>query len=309
MEADGILLLDKEFGLTSFEVVSRVKKILGVSKAGHAGTLDPYATGLLILALGRATKIAGYLSRSDKTYQARIRLGQSRDTFDRFGRITDESKIVVGMDEIVPVLESFRGDFSQIIPAFSAAHYQGKRLYELARKGRETPITHRTVKIGKLDLVDFNFPYLMLEIGCSSGTYIRSIAHQLGQELGCGAHLYSLVRTTVGDYSLDHAITLLQLEALVRLGLMGEYIIPIERALKLPALIIDNHKRGGIKNGQDVLGEDIDHTENEFAEGDLVGLKDKSGSFLAIGRACVSSLEMNQPAVGRLKIFEYKRVI
>ncbi len=309
MEADGILLLDKEFGLTSFEAVSRVKKILGASKAGHAGTLDPYATGLLILALGRATKIAGYLSRSDKTYLARIRLGQSRDTFDRFGRITEENETVVGPDEIVPVLEGFRGDFSQIIPAYSAAHYQGKRLYELARKGRETPVTYRTVKIGKLDLIDFNFPYLMLDIGCSSGTYIRSIAHQLGQKLGCGAHLYSLVRTAVGDYDLAHAITLLQLEALVKLGLIGDYIIPIESALRLPALIIDDHKRAGIKNGQDVLGDDIDHSENDFSEGDLVGLKDKSGSFLAIGRACVSSLEISRPAASRRKIFEYKRVI
>jgi tRNA pseudouridine55 synthase len=309
METDGILLLNKEFGLTSFEAVSRVKKILGTSKAGHAGTLDPYATGLLILALGRATKIAGYLSRSDKTYLARIRLGQTRDTFDRFGGITGESGIIVRLHEIESVLESFRGDFSQIIPAFSAIHYQGKRLYELARKGQATPLRYKTVKINKLDLIEYNFPYLMLEIGCSSGTYIRSLAHQLGQELGCGAHLYSLVRTTVGDYRLADTITLLQLEALVKLGLIGEYIIPIERALKLPALIIDDHKRDGIKDGQDVLGGDIDHTENDFAEGDLVGLKDKSGSFLAIGLACISSQEMNQPAVGRRKIFEYKRVI
>jgi len=308
MDISGILLLDKEFGLTSFEAVSRVKKILGCKKVGHAGTLDPYATGLLIVTAGKATKIAGYLSQRDKTYLARIRLGQCRDTYDRFGRITAESDKMVDEHLTRAALKEFKGDFRQIIPPYSAARFQGERLYELARKGLKTPERYKNVKIYGIELLEFIYPYVMLEIRCSSGTYVRSLAHQLGEKLGCGAHLYSLVRTSIGACNLEGALTLLQLEALIRLGLFDEYLISMESALKIPALIVIDSKIGGIKNGREVLPEDIFVDEIKFEKGELVGLMDSSGNFLAIGRACVSSGEIFDPAQGRRKIFDYERV-
>ncbi|HER00493.1 MAG TPA: tRNA pseudouridine(55) synthase TruB, partial [candidate division Zixibacteria bacterium] len=216
MMSDGVLLIDKGFGLTSSEAVQTAKRLTGSRKAGHTGTLDPFATGLLLVTLGRATKISAYLGNSRKRYRAKIRLGETRDTFDRFGKIVERREADFKLREILTALKEFEGEVEQIIPPHSAAHINGERMYELARRGKEVPVKKKVVKVHELSILDYQAPFLELDISCESGTYIRSIPHQLGESLGCGAHLFSLVRTQAGRFSLDGAVTLVQLEAAIK---------------------------------------------------------------------------------------------
>jgi tRNA pseudouridine55 synthase len=309
MISDGIIPVDKDFGLSSFEVVSRVKKLLHIRKVGHTGTLDPQATGLMLIALGKATKIASYLSNKRKTYLAKIRLGQSRNTFDRFGSITGEKEVSVSVQDTEGIINGLKGDFEQLIPPFSAAHHEGQRMYKLAREGVEFPAKYRTVKIHNIKVTDYTEQILSIDIECSSGTYIRSIAHQLGEKLGCGAHLYSLRRTSVGQHSAGSAMSLRQLESLVKLKLVGEHIIPIHQAIKIPALIVDDQNCMSVQQGRDILQDSVYQMEQNFQPGDLIGIKDRAGSLLAIGLACCSSDSIRQKTVDGTKVFDYKRVI
>lgn len=306
---NGIILIDKTHGLSSAETVSRVKKLCRVSRVGHTGTLDPGATGLLILTLGKATKISAYLSNEVKSYRAVIYLGESRDSYDRFGKITDGSECLLNESQIESALTDFRGEIEQIIPPYSAVHHDGKRMYELAREGLEIPAKYRKVKITELDLLGYQKPLLSIDVVCSSGTYIRSIAHELGKKLGCGAHLAGLIRTSVGKFQLGNAITLSQLEAVVKLRRLNDYIIPIHEVLSLPSLIINDNKCEGVQYGQDILNRDIMKLGPDFTAGDTIAVKNKLGNLLAIGTALISSQKVRQNVVPSEKILEYKRVI
>jgi tRNA pseudouridine55 synthase len=202
---EGLLLVDKPRGITSHDVVDKVRRALGTKKVGHAGTLDPMATGLMLIGVGRATRLLRYLTGLDKTYEGTGRLGEETDTLDADGKTIGTSAVNVTVEALEEVLASLTGDQQQIPPAFSAIKVGGKRLYEAARKGEEVSVPPRRVFVRTFDLMSFVAPDLDFRVECSSGTYIRSLVADAGVALGCGAHLVRLVRTHVGPFALAEA--------------------------------------------------------------------------------------------------------
>jgi len=211
---DGVLLLNKPVGITSNAALQKAKWLLNARKAGHTGTLDPFADGLLPLCFGEATKFSAYLLDADKRYRAVLQLGVTTTTGDPEGEVLDTREVTVGRDDIAAVLPRFVGDIEQIPPMHSALKHQGRPLYEYARAGIEIERPPRRVHIRTLDLIECALPRVVLDVQCSAGTYIRTLAQDIGAALGCGAHLTALTRTTAGGFALDQAHTLAQLESL-----------------------------------------------------------------------------------------------
>jgi tRNA pseudouridine55 synthase len=218
---DGILLIDKPVGWTSFDVVAKLRgmrkaqfKAAGMTptkrqlRVGHAGTLDPFATGLLIILLGDATKRSDEFLKKDKTYEATIRLGAISSTGDPEGELTEVSEHVPALEEISAALKQFEGEISQTPPAYSAIKINGQRAYKLARKGAEVEIPTRQVTIHKLELIEYSYPDVRIRTHVSSGTYIRSLAADIGEALGTGAYCIELRRTAIGTYSIDGATSI-----------------------------------------------------------------------------------------------------
>lgn len=214
---EGVLPIDKPAGPTSHDMVARARRALGTRRIGHTGTLDPFASGLLLLCVGRATRIAEYLSGMDKRYTAVVRLGVSTDTADATGAVTEERDAGgVTQREVETALQAQRGSILQTPPAYSAKKIGGERSYALARQGRAVPLAPVPVTIRELILVEFALPDVHLDVLCSSGTYIRAIARDLGEALGVGAHLTALRRTAVGPHAVASAVTADVLEAAAR---------------------------------------------------------------------------------------------
>jgi tRNA pseudouridine55 synthase len=211
---DGALLLDKPVGLSSNAALQKAKKLLGAAKAGHAGTLDPLASGLLLVLFGEATKFAGPLLDADKEYLATVKLGERTTTGDAEGAVI--AKKAVSVDGLAVVLGSFRGEIEQVPPMHSALKHQGTPLYRLARRGQEVERAARKVRISTLEQIELAGDKLVLRVACSKGTYIRVLAQDIGEALGCGAHLSALRRTGSGRFRVDHALTL---EALQDMGM------------------------------------------------------------------------------------------
>ncbi|HYQ61378.1 MAG TPA: tRNA pseudouridine(55) synthase TruB [Desulfatiglandales bacterium] len=228
--SDGVLIVDKEEGETSFSVVRKVKKLLKVSKVGHAGTLDPFATGLLLVLVGQGTKLSPYLMAGDKTYLGTLALGTETDTLDRTGRVTAVKPVPKLDPELIrEKARAFVGETEQTPPSFSALKVQGKRAYSLARKGLPVTLEKRRVRIMELAVLSLDLPDVTFRVVCSSGTYVRTLAADLGKELGVGAHLKALRRTAIGPYGVEDAL---------RSGDMGasaeavkKRIIPLRHAL------------------------------------------------------------------------------
>ena len=196
---DGLILIDKPQDLTSHDVVQSIRKILKIKKAGHYGTLDPLATGLLVVALGKATRLFPFFSKTEKVYKGQIKLGFSTDTYDSQGTPTStETKDFPDKKRLLEAMKKFEGDIDQIPPLFSAKKYKGKPLYILARKKKEIKREPRKIFVHYFRIKEFNAPFVDFEVKCSSGTYIRSLAHDLGKNLGCGAHLTRLKREKAG---------------------------------------------------------------------------------------------------------------
>lgn len=211
--AEGILLVDKPAGKTSFSVIAALRRLLGVAKIGHCGTLDPFATGLLIILVGRSyTRLSDQLMGHDKMYTAELLLGVETDSYDCDGQIVAQNDHIPSLQAIEEAIALFQGEVEQIPPMFSAKKVQGRKLYELARKGIEIERKAATVTM-KCHLISYNYPKIIFDVECSKGTYIRSIAHDLGRHLQCGAHLTALRRVSSGTFSLDHAIDGVQLFA------------------------------------------------------------------------------------------------
>ena len=208
-QLEGILNVDKPAGMTSHDVVSRVRRVAQMRRVGHAGTLDPLATGVLLLCLGRATRLAEYLIGHAKSYAATIRLGQETNTYDADGAILAERPFSqLTHNQIEQALTTFRGPIQQRPPMYSAVKKDGQPLYKLARRGQEVERPHRAVTIFRLDLIDWQPPHLTLQVTCSSGTYIRSLAHDLGQILDCGGHVTALRRTAISQFKVETAVSL-----------------------------------------------------------------------------------------------------
>lgn len=204
-----ILNIDKPKGITSFGVVSRIRKKLGIKKVGHCGTLDPIAEGVLIVLVGKATKRAEEFSGLDKKYRAVVRLGISTDTYDNTGKVVKEHETAnIDIQDVKRIIQQFSGEIEQIPPMFSAVKIGGKKLYKLARQGVEIERHPRKINIFSIELVDFQNPLLVIDVHCSKGTYIRSLADDIGKALGCGGCIESLTRLSAGDFSIENSIKL-----------------------------------------------------------------------------------------------------
>lgn len=227
---DGVLIVDKEEGETSFSVVRKVKKLLKVSKVGHAGTLDPFATGLLLVLVGQGTKLSPYLMAGDKTYLGTLTLGTETDTLDRTGRVTAVKPVPKLEPELVRErARAFVGETEQTPPSFSALKVQGKRAYSLARKGLPVILEKRRVRIMELAVLSLDLPDVTFRVVCSSGTYVRTLAADLGKELGVGAHLKALRRTVIGPYGVEDALRSADMGASAEE--VKKRIIPLRHAL------------------------------------------------------------------------------
>jgi len=248
---DGVLAVDKEAGESSFSVVRKARKALGVKKAGHAGTLDPFATGLLVILLGQGTKLSSFLMAGRKRYLATLRLGCETDTLDLTGRAVRTRPVPdLEPEEVKEKARLFLGEVEQTPPAFSAVKHQGRRAYELARQGVFAALKKRTVTIHKLDVLSVDLPDVTLLVECSGGTYIRTLGADLGEALGAGAHLRALRRLASGGLCVDEAVPM---EALVREGagvLLKEKIILLKDALpEIRQVSVNEEGARRIRNG------------------------------------------------------------
>ncbi|HMA38057.1 MAG TPA: tRNA pseudouridine(55) synthase TruB [Chloroflexia bacterium] len=227
----GVLIVDKPLGCTSFDVVARVRRICGEKRVGHAGTLDPLATGVLPICLGSATRLIEFLADAGKEYRAVVRLGATSATYDGEGPITEQLTDPARLPEaaaLAAALARFRGPQQQRPPMHSAVQQGGQRLYELARRGLTVERQPRSITIYQLELLAYTPPDVALQIECSKGTYIRSLAHDLGAALGCGAYLAGLIRTRHGPFRLAEALPLPALEAAVQAGALGQVLRPAD---------------------------------------------------------------------------------
>jgi len=231
LELDGVLLLDKPVGLSSNHALQRAKRAMDAAKAGHTGTLDPFATGLLLCCMGRATKISGAMLNADKSYRATLQFGEETDSGDLTGIVTQRASQEVSVTEadLLNVLSQFTGILQQIPPMYSALKRDGKPLYEYARQGIELERPPREIKIYRIDLLSLEGSRAEIDVACSKGTYIRTLAQDIGRALGCYAHLAALRRTHVGPFSLDRAITLEALQAMTdpKQALLGLNELPV----------------------------------------------------------------------------------
>ncbi|MBE7042325.1 MAG: tRNA pseudouridine(55) synthase TruB [Ruminococcaceae bacterium] len=246
---NGILLIDKPQGKTSHDIVSVVRRTLQMKRVGHAGTLDPMATGVLVVLVGKATKVSDFLLNKDKRYRAGILLGCETDSYDMDGTVINKCEPRISEEQLKQVLQQLIGQQIQIPPMFSAIKQNGKKLYEMARKGIEVERHGREITIHSLDLLSFDGVHAEVEVHCSKGTYIRSLAHDIGAVLGCGACLDSLIRCASGQFSLADAITVEQLER-------GEYtLIPTHSVFPYPSVTVNEEQEKRIRNGAPVLFE------------------------------------------------------
>ena len=252
----GVFLLDKPQGMSSNDIMQKVKRIFQANKAGHTGALDPLATGMLPICLGEATKFSQFLLDADKRYLVTAKLGERTDTSDAEGQIVETRDVKVKTPEILTALEQFRGDILQVPTMFSALKHNGKPLYEYARQGITVEREARPITIFELNFIEYNAPYLTLEVHCSKGTYIRTLVDDLGEVLGCGAHVTMLRRTAVADYPTEKMLDWNALQALAEsqdLSLLDALLLPIDTAVaKLPTLTLYESQAQGIRFGQRV---------------------------------------------------------
>jgi tRNA pseudouridine55 synthase len=288
---DGLLLVRKPEGPTSHDIVASVRRILGLPRVGHFGTLDPFASGLLLVGVGKATRLFPFLGAAEKAYEGRIRLGVATDTYDRTGTVTSESALrsCLEVEAVRQAMGRFAGDVLQSPPPFSAKKFRGRPLYDYARRGKEVVPAPCRVKVRAFVLKRFSPPDIEFEVACSSGTYVRSLAHDLGQALGCGAHLLSLVRTSVGPYRLADALSLEDLADRLEAGRRAEALIPLAELLPhLPKLVLSAYDADRVKNGQSVAAAGLAGAAGAADEpssvSDPVRLFAPDGRLLALAR-------------------------
>jgi tRNA pseudouridine55 synthase len=275
MKDFGIIVVDKPVGPTSHQVVSVVRKGTGIRKVGHAGTLDPRASGVLVLCLGPATRLSEYLSTTVKRYHAVIRFGASTQTYDSEGDVVLETGTTPSRKSIEEALTQFEGKISQVPPPYSAIKVKGKRAYELAREGKPPDLEPREVTIHDLKFVSYKSPDLAVEIECSAGTYIRSLAHDLGEKLSTGAHLAALKRLKAGPFTIDDAVPLPKLEVGFMVDKWERYVLPAADALPdFPIVEIGSDDLNSIRHGHRIPASvgSSGMARGISAEGDLVAI-------------------------------------
>ncbi|MFW6029891.1 MAG: tRNA pseudouridine(55) synthase TruB [Halanaerobiales bacterium] len=281
---NGIINILKPAGKSSFQVVSCVRRILSCRKAGHTGTLDPSAVGVLPVCLGKATKVIPYIPEEEKEYMAEIVLGKTTDTLDAEGKIlteNDEWK-KLGIPEIEESIMKFTGDIKQIPPMYSAIHHKGKRLYKLARQGKEVEREARDVEIKEIELLEINLPIIKLRILCSKGTYIRTLADDIGKELDCGAYLSKLTRSKSGPFFIKDAVTLDELDREKE-----KLLLSLDFPLDFPKIFIKERVFELAKNGSSLLPDDLislDINLDELADKDKYILVYYNNFFISISK-------------------------
>jgi tRNA pseudouridine55 synthase len=272
----GVLVVDKPVGLTSHDVVQIIRRGTGIRRAGHTGTLDPRASGVLVVLIGPAVRLSEYVSASDKRYQATIRLGSSTDTYDAEGTITNFSNWDGVTEETFnDVLQKFVGEIEQVPPPYSAVKVKGKKAYESAREGEAVELEPRLIKVYSLDVLEWAPPEVVIDVYCSSGTYVRSLANDLGKELGCGAHLIGLRRTKSGRFTLRDAVPLRRLQDTFDAGTWYRNLIPAAEALAdWPMVELNADQVELVRHGHRVPGHEGDQgwSRGVSEQGDLVAL-------------------------------------
>ena len=291
---DGVLLVTKPYGITSNDLVTNMKQNIGIKRIGHTGTLDPRATGLMVVCLGRATKIVQFLTEIDKTYEAEIKLGVRSSTFDSEGILEEESRPVPQLSDkgIKAVLKEFSGKIIQKVPAYSAVKVGGQRLYTLARMGKPVETPEREVEIRDITLKKYSQPILEIDVTCSKGTYIRTLAHDIGERIGCGAYLHRLNRTRVGNFHLKDALSMNEIKYYRQAGTLKRHIHSIEEVLDFPVIKVNESFAPSIISGKSPRVKDITGFAGEFNPEDLISLMDHTGRIMAVGKIGVASAEI-----------------
>ena len=256
---DGLILVDKPGGVTSHDIVLRIREILGLEKVGHFGTLDPLATGLLLLAVGKATKLFPFFSKKDKAYRGKIRLGFSTDTYDALGKpLPEEQSGYPDRETLAKAMNTFVGEIKQVPPPYSAKKLDGKPLYKWARAKRMIHLEPSSVVVYSFDLIAYAPPFLDFESRCSTGTYVRSLVHDLGQRLGCGGHLAELRRLAVGEYDISAAFSLERVKRLAEGGQTADFVLPLETLLpEFPKVILKESGARELQKGKNLPAEHI----------------------------------------------------
>jgi tRNA pseudouridine55 synthase len=285
----GALNINKSPGVTSHDVVERVRKLLRQRKVGHTGTLDPAASGVLPICVGKATRLSQYLLEADKEYLLIAKLGETTDTQDASGKIL-ETKNWQGVtrEDIQRAIQQFIGEIEQTPPMYSACKHNGQRLYKLAREGQWVRRQPRRVIIHRLQLKSVDLPMLNMEVSCSKGTYMRTLCADLGDVLGCGAHLHKLQRTRCGQFLIDQAISLDELRFIIKQGRLQEKIYPIEQMLAhLPAVTIARNFVRQVALGAPIMVGGILNIQGTITKGIKLRLYNQTGKLLAIAESCI----------------------
>jgi len=285
---NGVIVVDKPAGWTSHDAVNKLRRLARTKKVGHLGTLDPAATGVLPLILGRATRLAQFYAASDKVYDAVVQFGWATDTYDRDGQIVGAKRdLELDPNKVESLLERFRGKIRQMPPPISAKKIGGTPAYKLARRNLPVELKPVEVTVYSIELVSCAGAEARIRVHCSAGTYLRSIAHDLGQAYGCGAYLESLVRTRAADFTLEQARSIEELERLAREGRLEEALIPAAQLLpELPSQIVDALTAGQIRQGRDFRASPF------RARKDVPYIKalSENGELIAIGRALLPNV-------------------
>ena len=283
---NGVLLVDKPLGFTSHDVVAYTRRLFQIKKVGHLGTLDPLATGLLVLCLGKATRLAKFMSGWDKVYTGIVRLSHSTTTYDLEGEpLGKPTAVRVEKEEIISLLPGFHGRIRQLPPKFSAKKVRGKPIHRYARQGIPVQVEAVEIEIYDIKLLNLLPNQLWLRVSCSAGTYLRSLAHDIGQALGCGGYLSYLRRVRFGSFSLADALPMDQLFRICQKGKLEEKIIPVEALLpELPALIVDSQGRRKLLHGMRLSRGECQGKIPIPAEKDYCKALDQQGKLLALGR-------------------------
>jgi len=286
---DGVLAINKPSGMTSHDVVQAVRRIVREKRVGHTGTLDPLATGLLVLCVGKATRIARYLEAGEKEYTAVMRLGVITDTQDSEGRILEIRTYIPPVREsIIGIMERFTGSIMQEPPAFSAIKVSGVPSYKLARQGKAKPLAPRQVTISRIDLIEYDDPFIRLSVRCSKGVYIRTLCADIGNALGMGAHLTGLVRTRSGRFRLDNAVTLESLREAAASATVERALVSIDESLaEFPVATIDEAGAGKVVHGNSISWPEMQRVGQDA----LLRVHGPSGSLLAVARATAGILK------------------
>ncbi len=278
-EKCGIVIINKPTGMSSHRCVGTVRKAMNMKKVGHTGTLDPEASGVLPILIGTATRAAEYLTAHDKSYRAQILLGTRTDTLDMAGTVLENNPVNVTADEVRSAVSEFVGNISQIPPMYSAIQVNGQRLYHLARQGIDIEREARQVTIYSIDVEDISLPYITINVRCSKGTYIRTLASDIGDRLGCGACINTLQRTSSGGYKIEDAITPDELLKLSEEGKAEDVIIPVDTAFaEYSAIHLDKKKADRVKNGVPIY-------YKGKKQGQLYRVYDENGIFIALSQA------------------------